>query len=125
MLTIYSADVIGKEANCLYPNKVEVTDAASLAQAVSHDYVCAAYEGNYRSNENFIESNCLAVEFDNDHSDNPEEWVHPEDVKEAFPDVAIGIHYSRNHMKEKKGRAPRPKFHAFLKIEPCRDWVSV
>ena len=124
MLTIYSADVIGKEANCLYPNKVEVTDAASLAQAVSHDYVCAAYEGNYRSNENFIESNCLAVEFDNDHSDNPEEWVHPEDVREAFPDVAIGIHYSRNHMKEKKGRAPRPKFHAFLKIEPCRDYET-
>lgn len=124
MLAMYSADVLGKEANCLYPNKVEVTDAASLAQAVSHDYVCAEYKGNYRSNENYEVSNCLAVEFDNDHSDDPDDWVYPEDVRSAFPDVTTGFHYSRNHMKEKKGRVPRPKFHAFLEIEPCTDYET-
>lgn len=65
MFNIYYADCIGREGNCLYPHKADVTDAASLAQAVSRDYVCAEYKNSYRSNANFIASNCLAVEFDN------------------------------------------------------------
>ena len=120
-MIIYHADCTGVETNCLYPNRVDVVDAGSLASVVSHDYVCAEYKNSYRSNDNFITSNCLAVEFDNDHSDNPEDWVKPEDLVKAFPDVALGIHYSRNHMKEKKGRKPRPKFHAFMEIKPQTD----
>jgi hypothetical protein len=98
-----------------------VTDAASLAQAVAHDYVCAEYKNSYRSNANFIRSNCLAVEFDNDHSENPDEWVTPEDLRATFPDVTIGIHYSRHHLKEKNGKPARPKFHAFLEIDEITD----
>ena len=85
MFNIYYADCIGREGNCLYPHKADVTDAASLAQAVCHDYVCAEYKNSYRSNANFIRSNCLAVEFDNDHSENPDEWVTPEDLRATFP----------------------------------------
>ena len=92
-----------------------------MAQAVSRDYVCAEYKNSYRSNANFISSNCLAVEFDNDHSENPDDWVTPEDLQNTFPEVTIGIHYSRNHMKEKNGKPARPKFHAFLEIEPITD----
>lgn len=121
MFNIFYADCTGREGNCLYPHKADVTDAASLAQAVRFDYVCAEYKGNYRSKANFISSNCLAVEFDNDHSEKPEEWVTPKDLQAAFPDVTIGIHYSRNHMKEKNGKPARPKFHAFLEIQPTDD----
>ena len=121
MFNIFYADCTGREGNCLYPHKADVTDAASLAQAVGFDYVCAEYKGNYRSKANFISSNCLAVEFDNDHSEKPEEWVTPKDLQAAFPDVTIGIHYSRNHMKEKNGKPARPKFHAFLEIQPTDD----
>ena len=49
MFNIYYADCIGREGNCLYPHKADVTDAASLAQAVSRDYVCAEYKNSYRS----------------------------------------------------------------------------
>ena len=66
MFNIYYADYLGREGNCLYPHKAEVTDAASLAQAVGHDYVCAEYKNSYRSKANFLHSNCLAVEFDLD-----------------------------------------------------------
>ncbi len=121
MFDIYCADCIGREYNCLYPNRVVVTDAASLASAVGRDYVCASYRDSYRSNANFLSSNCVALDFDNDHSDDPHAWVYPEDVLIAFPDVTVGIHYSRNHMKEKKGRSPRPKFHALLEIAPVSD----
>ena len=74
MFTIYHADCIGQAGNCLYPHAVEITDKASLAQAVSKDYVCAEYKGSYRNNDNFIGSNCLPVDCDNDHSEDPEDW---------------------------------------------------
>ena len=121
MFTLYSANCLGRSDNCLYPNKVEVVDAESLIKAVSHDYVCAEYKGNYRSNDNFIGSDCLSVECDNDHSESPSEWKTPEDIANAFPDVMFAVHYSRNHMKEKNGRSARPKFHAFFAISPITD----
>ena len=38
---MYHADCVGQETNCLYPHRVEITDEASLMEAVKHDYVCA------------------------------------------------------------------------------------
>jgi len=121
MFTLYHADCLGQAGNCLYPHKVEITGTEALEQAVSRDYVCAAYSGNYRSNDNFQGSDCLSVECDNDHSDNPADWKTPDDIAEAFPGVEFAVHYSRNHMKVKNGKAARPKFHAFFAIDPVTD----
>lgn len=109
MFTLYHADCIGQAGNCLYPHKVEVTDTDSLERAVSRDYVCAEYEGFYRSNDNFLGSNCLSVECDNDHSDNPADWKTPDDIADAFPGVEFAVHYSRNHMKVKNGSIWHPQ----------------
>ena len=121
MFDVFSANCLGQENNCLYPNRMRVTDAASLAAAVSRDYVCAEYRGSYRSNVNFISSDCMAVDFDNDHSEDPALWVKPEDVRAAFPDVTMGFHYSRHHLKSKHGKPPRPKFNVMLEIDPVTD----
>ena len=122
--TLYRSNCLEVPENCTYPHKVEVTGKDSLIEAVKHDYVCAEYRGNYRSNDNFIGSDCLPVDCDNDHSDDPEEWVYPSDVATAFPGVSFAVHYSRNHMKAKGGKAARPKFHVFFAIdrviEPCQ-----
>ena len=83
--TLYRSNCLEVPENCTYPHKVEVTGKDSLIEAVKHDYVCAEYQGNYRSNDNFIGSDCLPVDCDNDHSDDPEEWVYPSDVATAFP----------------------------------------
>ena len=115
--TLYRSNCLEVPENCTYPHKVEVTGKDSLIDAVKHDYVCAEYQGNYRSNDNFIGSDCLPVDCDNDHSDDPEEWVYPSDVATAFPSVAFAVHYSRNHMKAKGGKAARPKFHVFFAID--------
>ena len=114
--TLYRSNCLEVPENCTYPHKVEVTGKDSLIEAVKHDYVCAEYQGNYRSNDNFIGSDCLPVDCDNDHSDDPEEWVYSSDVATAFPGVAFAVHYSRNHMKAKGGKAARPKFHVFFAI---------
>ena len=115
--TLYRSNCLEVSENCTYPHKVEVTGKDSLIEAVKHDYVCAEYQGNYRSNDNFIGSDCLPVDCDNDHSDDPDEWVYPSDVATAFPRVAFAVHYSRNHMKAKGGKAARPKFHVFFAID--------
>lgn len=122
MFTMYYADCRGNETNCLYPHGIDITDKKSFIQAVSHDYVCAEYKGGYRNNDNFIRSNCLAVEVDNDHSENPEDWITPADVAKALPNVRFAVHYSRHHMKPKNGKAPRPKFHVFFWIDPVENY---
>lgn len=115
--TLYRSNCLEVPENCTYPHKVEITGKDSLIEAVKHDYVCAEYQGNYRSNDNFIGSDCLPVDCDNDHSDDPDEWVYPSDVATVFPGVAFAVHYSRNHMKAKGGKAARPKFHVFFAID--------
>ena len=117
----YRADVLRASGNCSYPNRIELTDEASLRELVVKDYVCAQYKSNYRSNDNFIGSDCLALDCDNDHSENPEDWVSPKDLKDWFPGVKIFIHYSRSNMKEKNGSKARPRFHALFPIEYTAD----
>lgn len=121
MFTLYSADYIGAPGNCYYPHKIEVTDSAAFAEAVSCDYVCAEYMNHYRNGDNFIGSDCLPVDCDNDHSENPEGWVTPEDVRAAFPGITFAVHYSRSNMREKNGKAPRPKFHVLFPIAYMTD----
>lgn len=121
MFTLFSADFIGAPSNCSYPHKFEVTDAATLIEAVKKDYVCAEYLNCYRNGDNFIGSDCLPVDCDNDHSENPTDWVTVEDVKRAFPGITFAVHYSRSHMREKNGKAARPKFHVLFPIDGMTD----
>ena len=99
MFTLYSANCTGQANNCLYPHPVTITDEAALAAAVGRDYVCAQYLNSYRTNDNFIGSDCLPVDCDNDHSENPGAWVTPADVQAAFPGITFAVLYFgyRNH----------------------------
>lgn len=123
MFTLYSADVTGNPGNCSYPHKQVVLDEVNLKAAICHDYVCAEYRNSYRNGENFIGSDCLPVDCDNDHSENPEDWITPEDVMQAFPGVTFAIHYSRFNQREKNGKAARPKFHVLFPIDTITDAV--
>lgn len=120
-ITVYMADCTGNASNCLYPNKIEITDEASAKLAFSKDLVCARYKNNYRSIDHFELSNALNGDCDNDHSDKPEDWVTPEELAELFADVPHVIHYSRHHMKPKGNKGPRPRFHVVLLIQPEQD----
>jgi P4 family phage/plasmid primase-like protien len=121
MFTLYSADFIGNPSNCSYPHKTVIMDADNLKAAVSHDYVCAEYKNHYRNGDNFISADCLPVDCDNDHSENPKDWVTPKDVMDAFPGVSFAVHYSRFHKREKNGKPARPKFHVLFPIDRVTD----
>ena len=119
--TMFHANCVGNAVNCLYSHKVEIADADTFRQAVRFDHVYAAYRDNYRSVGNFISANALPVDCDNDHSDEPADWITPEDVAAAFPNVAFVVHYSRHHLLMKSFRSPRPRFHVIFAIEPMTD----
>ena len=121
MFTLYYADSVGNASNCLYPHKAEIHSEEDFLRAVRHDYVCASYKGGRRSGENFRSSDCLAFDVDNDLSENPEDWVTPEKLREMLPGVGFAVHYSRNHLKKKNGKAARPKFHVFFPVPAITD----
>ena len=119
MLTIYYAETRNDPKNCRYPNRLTDLSDEALKEAFSHDYVCAEYKGNYRNAANFVRSTCLAFDVDNDHSDDPADWLTPEDLRDPFKGVEMIIHFSRSNMKAKNGRPARPKFHVLFPIEEC------
>ena len=119
--TLYTANSVGNEKNSLFPTKAVVTDKASLLQAVQFDHVTAEYKNNYRKSDNFIQSDVIPLDCDNDHSDNPSDWITSLDVAMQFPDVAFAVTYSRNHNKVKGEKAARPRFHVYFPITPVTD----
>lgn len=121
-MTIYDAVTVGSKSNCVYPNPVTVTDADTMKQAAAFDHVCAAYKQNYRGIDNFLKADCLPMDCDNDHSDDPADWLTPFDVAMDFPGVGMIFVYSRNHMKQKGSRGPRPRFHVYF---ICREITDV
>ncbi len=119
--TIFTADCVGDRKNCLYPHRQLISDKEKFRAAVSFDHVCAEYEGNYRSVSNYKESDVCVMDVDNDHSDNPSDWVTPENLESEFGDLNYAIAFSRNHMKSKEGKSPRPRFHVYFAITPFAD----
>lgn len=126
------SEVRGKKTNTSYPYVYDVQNEDDLKKAAAYDHVCAVYNDGYnqrkklikgyRSNKTFQYSDCLPFDCDN-VSDNPlvddlkeSEWKTPKDVALAFPGVEFYIVYSQNHMKEKGGKKPRPKFHVYFPL---------
>ena len=119
--TLYKSDFAGKLANCVYPHKCIITDEKTLAEAVRFDHVMAEYKNNYRGNSNFVKSDNIPLDCDNEHSDKEADWCYPKDVAATFPGVAFAAVYSRNNMKEKGGRSPRPRFHIYFVSDVITD----
>lgn len=120
-ITLSLAKVSGQPSNRFYPQTVSVTDAEQMAGAVAFDHVCGRFKGNRRSRENFISSDCIVMDCDNSHSDDPSAWIRPEDHETVFPDISCVIVPSRNHMKAKSGKAERPRFHVYFPISEITD----
>ena len=71
--------------------------------------------------DNFLVSNALPMDCDNDHTEDPNMWITAEDIHEIFRDIPYIIHYSRHHMKPKGEFSARPRFHVVFLIDPETD----
>ena len=120
-ITLYTSNVRGLASNTKYNCEQIITDIESLRKSLTYDYVPVTFKDNIRNIKNFIKSNCIIVDCDNDHSDNEAEFININKVKESFINVKFYIHYSRHHMKWKNGKSPRPRFHIIFFCNEITD----
>lgn len=119
--TLSRSKSVGDVINCSYPKVAEITSKEELAKAVVTDHVCALYKGNYRSKENFILSNAVVMDCDNDELDE-KDWITMTDLPDIFGfDIAFAAVASRNNMKQKGNKSPRPRFHIYFPIREIAD----
>jgi putative DNA primase/helicase len=121
---IYTASCTGNAANCDYPYKVEVDSPQVLQEAVKKDHVCASYKDNYRSKDNFISSDVIVMDVDNDHTENELEFITADKMDELFPDINYCLVPSRHHMLPKGKLPAAPRFHVMFPVEPINDAES-
>lgn len=120
-MTFNYADCVGKAANCSYPHKAVVDNAKALEGVVAHDHVCATYKNNYRNIDNFEMSDVIPMDIDNDHSEDPADWITEEKMDELFGSIDYALVPSRHHMLPKDGKSARPRYHAYFPIKKCED----
>lgn len=119
---IYRSNVYQNPKNVFYEMEFEIKSIEDLRIATRYDYVPWKMAGK-RCLENAIECDFIYHEYDNNHSDDPSEWVTIEKAKsELYKGIEAYYLTSRNHNKEKEGKAPRPKFRVFM---PCKKIISV
>ena len=78
-ITLYTANCRENQYNTRYPVRREIATLDDLKAAVEYDQVFAEYLGNHRSITDFIRSDCLPFDCDNDHSDIKRRDIHGND----------------------------------------------
>ena len=119
--TLYTANCVGNPQNNLYPNRLVISNADDMRAAVAYDHVSAEFRNSRRNNYDFLSSDNIPMDCDNDHSDDANDWVTPLEVAMAFPGVEFVVVYSRNNMLPKSGKSSRPRFHVYFPITPITD----
>ena len=124
-MKIYLSAYRENEKNVYYRTPAQIETLGDLRKATERDHIAPQMKDNYRNKDNFLQGDCIILDCDNTHSPNAEDWVTPDDVADAFPDVEFYFIHSRNHMKEKvktnkAGETtryePRPKFHCYFPL---------
>lgn len=124
-MTFYTANCRGNAKNSLYPNKRVADNEDDFLEIIAFDHVCGEFKEFRRSGDNFLSCDVDVMDCDNDHSDNPAEWVHPGELEKRIGrDVAFVAVPSRNNMKPKDGRSARPRFHVYFPHDPIADGAS-
>ena len=117
LITVYYSNKCGNPQNCMYPHEGTAITAEELKSLLCNDHVFIQFKGNYRCKDNFLQATTATFDCDNDHSDNPSEWIKPEDIPVIFPEVQCFTDTSRHHMKQKGNSSPRPRFHVTFETE--------
>ena len=121
-MTFYRSNGRGNAKNCIYPKKCVVDNEDDCLEIMAFDHVCGKFADFRRSGENFLSSDVEVMDCDNDHSDDPADWIYPSDLERLIgKDVAFFAVPSRNNGKSKDGKAARPRFHVYFPHDPITD----
>ena len=114
---VYYGNCCGNAKNCLYSHKGIAKTADEFKEFLEHDHTFIQFKGNYRSKDNFIKTNAVVFDCDNEFSDEPSKWIYPENIADIFKNVRCIVYTSRNHMNQKGNKSPRPRFHVIFPVE--------
>ena len=121
-MTFYRSNGRGNAKNCIYPKKCVVDNEDDCLEVMAFDHVCGKFADFRRSGENFLSSDVEVMDCDNDHSDDPADWIYPSDLERLIgKDVAFFAVPSRNNEKSKDAKAARPRFHVYFPHDPITD----
>lgn len=120
-IMVFHSGNCGNAQNCKYPHSGIGTTPEELKKLFCYDHTFIRFKNNYRSKENFLEATIAALDNDNDHSDNPAEWIPIDAIPGLFPGIPCVVSTSRHHMKQKGDRSPRPRYHVAFKIDALTD----
>lgn len=121
-MTFYTANCRGNAKNSLYPNKRVADNEDDFLEIMAFDHVCGEFKDFRRGGDNFLSCDVDVMDCDNDHSDDPADWIHPAELPERIGrDVAFVAVPSRNNMKPKDGKTARPRFHVYFPHDPITD----
>lgn len=116
-IEVHYSNAYQNAKNCLYKNHGTAENAEEFKKLVAYDHVFFEFKDDYRAIKNFLGTSVAALDCDNDHSENKDDWITLRKLTELFPDVRFIVYTSRNHMKQKGSKAPRPRFHILFPIE--------
>lgn len=131
-MKLYLSDFTQNPQNNQYPHRVEINGLEDLKRAVVRDHVAPEMKNSHRGNDDFLNADCVMLDLDNTHSEDPAEWKTVDDVADAFPDVMFYYIQSRNYMKLKTKTAkdgtvtnyePREKYHFYFPL--ARTYTSL
>ena len=115
---------IGQETNktfTILPMAVTQFNAKGFFR---YDHTPISFKNGESLGENFDYATAVPFDVDNSDSDNPVEWISPDDIIGQLKQLGINFWMtaSRNHLLPKDGKVPRPKFHVFLPLStPLHD----
>ena len=119
--SLYTANCCGNEKNTLYPHLAVIDSEEKLKESVAFDHVSAAFKDSRRSLTNFLLGDVSVMDCDNDHSENPADWITPEKYEEFFPGVSYVVVPSRSDGKVKGGKSARPRHHVYFPHKPFTE----
>lgn len=114
--TIYRAATIQNGETTQFPFTEEIRSEIDLERVAKWDHTAFLFSPEGRAKDNYLQNDLIIMDVDNTHSEKPEEWKTVNDICRAFPDVEFYTTPSRNHMKIKKGKPARPKFHVYFPL---------
>lgn len=122
----YAEGVRQNPKNKTYSTQATISSIDDLKKAARFDHVGAILLNNERRNDNVLYANCLIMDCDNGHTEDPSLWLTPEKLAERLPNVEFTIVHSRNHMKDKDKYSARPRFHAYFALnEPVKEAANI
>lgn len=119
--TLSVSNVREHKTNTDFARQVEISSLEDLKQAAQFDHIAGHFKDNKRINKNFISTDCIFMDCDNEGSENPVDWLTPEKLTERLPEVQFYVIYSKSHMVAKKTYSARPRFHVYFVLSETVD----